>query len=113
MLLSAACWMTSAAHDEILEGDLLFAYSNTAGKAISEATVHDTTALPIYHVAIATWVGDKLFALEAIDEGVVLTPFEKFTERTMSKGGMLAGRLKDRRLQLGRRASALAALTRI
>jgi hypothetical protein len=84
------------AQNEVLEGDLLFAYSNTAGKAISEATVHDTTALPIYHVAIATWVGDKLYALEAIDEGVVITPYDKFCERTMSKGGMLIGRLHDR-----------------
>ena len=78
------------------EGDLLFAYSSTTGRAISNATVHDTTALPIYHVAIATWVSDKLYALEAIDEGVVLTPYDKFLERTMSKGGMLIGRLHDR-----------------
>ena len=96
MLLIAACWMTSAAQDEILEGDLLFAYSNTAGKAISEATVHDKTALPIYHVAIATWIGGKLYTLEAIDEGVTLTPFDRFQERTFSKGGMAIGRLRDR-----------------
>lgn len=79
-----------------MEGDLLFAYSNTAGKAISEATVHDSNALPIYHVAIATWVNGTLYALEAIDEGVVLTPYDKFNERTVSKGGMLVGRLRDR-----------------
>ena len=81
---------------DILEGDLLFAYSNTTGRAISEATVHDTTALPIYHVAIATWVGSKLYALEAIDDGVMLTPYHEFSKRTMSKGGMLIGRLHDR-----------------
>ena len=81
---------------DILEGDLLFAYSNTTGRAISEATVHDTTALPIYHVAIATWVGSKLYALEAIDDGVMLTPYYEFSKRTMSKGGMLIGRLHDR-----------------
>lgn len=80
----------------ILEGDLLFAYSTTAGLSISNATVHDTTALPIYHVAIATWVNGNLYALEAIDDGVMLTPFEKFCERTVSKGGMLLGRLHDR-----------------
>ncbi len=87
---------SSVAQDEILEGDLLFAYSTTTGKAISDATVHDTTALPIYHVAIATWVDSKLYALEAIDEGVLLTPFEDFKQRTISKGGVLIGRLKDR-----------------
>ena len=81
---------------DILEGDLLFAYSNTNGKAISDATVHDTSALPIYHVAIATWVGGKLYALEAIDEGVVLTPYDKFSNRTINKGGLLIGRLHDR-----------------
>lgn len=79
-----------------MEGDLLFAYSSTSGKAISEATVHDSSALPIYHVAIATWVNGKLYALEAMDEGVVLTPYNRFSERTMSKGGMLVGRLHDR-----------------
>jgi len=79
-----------------MEGDLLFAYSNTTGKAISESTVHDSTALPIYHVAIATRIDGKLYALEAIDEGVVLTPYETFHERTISKGGMLIGRLHDR-----------------
>ncbi|MBR5087777.1 MAG: hypothetical protein IKX31_12320 [Muribaculaceae bacterium] len=81
---------------EIMEGDLLFAYSSTAGKAISDATVHDSTALPIYHVAIATWVNGRLYALEAIDEGVVLTPYDKFNERTTTNGGMLVGRLHDR-----------------
>ena len=81
---------------DILEGDLLFAASTTTGRAISDATVHDTTAPPIYHVAIATWVNGKLFALEAIDEGVVLTPYNKFSQRTLSKGTMLVGRLHDR-----------------
>ena len=75
---------------------MLFAYSSTAGKAISDATVHDNSALPIYHVAIATWVNGSLYALEAIDKGVVLTPYDKFNERTMTKGGMLVGRLHDR-----------------
>jgi len=84
------------AQQQVLEGDLLFAYSSTAGRAISDATVHDSTALPIYHVAIATWIGDRLYALEAIDEGVVLTPYDKFQERSTSKGGMLIGRLRDR-----------------
>jgi hypothetical protein len=96
ILLFASISLLAKAHDEVLEGDLLFAYSSTTGLAISEATVHDTTALPIYHVAIATWVDGKLYALEAIDEGVTLTPFEKFSERTLNKGGMLIGRLHDR-----------------
>ena len=91
-----ACALGVNAQQQVLEGDLLFAYSSTAGRAISDATVHDSTALPIYHVAIATWVDGKPYALEAIDEGVVLTPYDKFCERTMSKGGMLLGRLKDR-----------------
>ena len=95
-LLIAASSVFAKAQIEVLEGDLLFAYSSTTGKAISEATVHDATALPIYHVAIATWVNEKLYALEAIDEGVVLTPYDKFCERTISKGGMLIGRLRDR-----------------
>ena len=95
IILLVACSLNSWAQ-EILEGDLLFAYSSTAGKAISEATVHDSSALPIYHVAIATWVNGKLYALEAMDEGVVLTPYNRFSERTMSKGGMLVGRLHDR-----------------
>lgn len=95
-ILFVACALWTNAQESILEGDLLFAYSATTGRAISQATVHDTTALPIYHVAIATWVGEKLYALEAIDEGVVLTPYEKFVERTRSKGGMLVGRLRDR-----------------
>lgn len=96
ILLISAITLIARAQTQVLEGDLLFAYSNTAGEAISEATVHDATALPIYHVAIATWVNGKLYALEAIDEGVVLTPYDRFTERTMSKGGMLIGRLHDR-----------------
>ena len=96
ILLFAAISLLAKAQDEVLEGDLLFAYSSTTGLAISEATVHDTTAPPIYHVAIATWVNGKLYALEAIDEGVTLTPFEKFSERTLNKGGMLIGRLHDR-----------------
>lgn len=95
-LLIAASSIFAKAQIEVLEGDLFFAYSSTTGKAISEATVHDATALPIYHVAIATWVNGKLYALEAIDEGVVLTPYDKFCERTISKGGMLIGRLRDR-----------------
>ena len=95
IILLVACSLNSWAQ-EILEGDLLFAYSSTSGKAISEATVHDSSALPIYHVAIATWVNGKLYALEAMDEGVVLTPYNRFSERTMSKGGMLVGRLHDR-----------------
>lgn len=95
IILLVACSLNSWAQ-EILEGDLLFAYSSTAGKAISEATVHDSSALPIYHVAIATWVNGKLYALEAMDEGVVLTPYNRFSERTRSKGGMLVGRLHDR-----------------
>ena len=95
-ILFVACALWTNAQESILEGDLLFAYSATTGRAISQATVHDTTALPIYHVAIATWVGEKLYALEAIDEGVVLTPYEKFVKRTRSKGGMLVGRLRDR-----------------
>ncbi len=83
--------------DKILEGDLLFAYSSTAGRAISEATVHDSNELPFYHVAIATWVEGKLYALEAIDEGVTLTPFELFCERiAKSQGGLRVGRLRDR-----------------
>ena len=81
--LIACSALRIGAQDEILEGDLLFAYSTTTGKAISAATVHDSSALPIYHVAIATWVGGKLYALEAIDEGVALTPFEDFKQRTM------------------------------
>lgn len=96
ILLFSLCVLCTNAQNEVLEGDLLFAYSTTAGRAISKATVHDTADLPIYHVAIATWVDDKLYALEAIDEGVVLTPFNKFKGRTMSKGGMLVGRLHDR-----------------
>lgn len=95
IILLVACSLNSWAQ-EILEGDLLFAYSSTSGKAISEATVHDSSALPIYHVAIATWVNGKLYALEAMDEGVTLTPYDKFLSRTMSKGGMLVGRLHDR-----------------
>lgn len=81
---------------QILEGDLLFATSTTTGRAITDVTVHDTTAPPIYHVAIATWINDNLYALEAIDEGVVLTPFNKFVERTLNKGTMIVGRLHDR-----------------
>ena len=95
-LLLTLCALCADAQDEVMEGDLLFAYSTTAGRAISDATVHDTTTPPIYHVAIATWVNGKLYALEAIDEGVVLTPYDKFRERTLSKGGMLIGRLRDR-----------------
>ena len=95
-LLLTLCALCADAQDQVMEGDLLFAYSTTAGRAISDATVHDTTAPPIYHVAIATWVNGKLYALEAIDEGVVLTPYDKFRERTLSKGGMLIGRLHDR-----------------
>lgn len=96
LILLMACALGVNAQQQVLEGDLLFAYSSTAGRAISDATVHDSTALPIYHVAIATWIGDKLYALEAIDEGVVLTPYDKFQERSTSKGGMLIGRLRDR-----------------
>lgn len=96
LILLLACALGVNAQQQVLEGDLLFAYSSTTGRAISDATVHDSTALPIYHVAIATWIGDKLYALEAIDEGVVLTPYDKFQERSTSKGGMLIGRLHDR-----------------
>lgn len=96
LILLLACALGVNAQQQVLEGDLLFAYSSTAGRAISDATVHDSTALPIYHVAIATWVGDKLYTLEAIDEGVVLTPYDKFQERSTSKGGILIGRLRDR-----------------
>lgn len=95
-LLLTLCALCADAQDQVMEGDLLFAYSTTAGRAISDATVHDTTAPPIYHVAIATWVNGKLYALEAIDEGVTLTPYDIFKQRTMSKGGMLIGRLRDR-----------------
>jgi len=95
-LLLTLCALCAEAQDQVMEGDLLFAYSTTAGRAISDATVHDTTAPPIYHVAIATWVNGKLYALEAIDEGVTLTPYDTFKQRTMSKGGMLIGRLRDR-----------------
>lgn len=95
-LLLTLCALCADAQDQVMEGDLLFAYSTTAGRAISDATVHDPTAPPIYHVAIATWVNGKLYALEAIDEGVTLTPYDKFRERTLSKGGMLIGRLHDR-----------------
>lgn len=96
LILLLACALGVNAQQQVLEGDLLFAYSSTTGRAISDATVHDSTALPIYHVAIATWIGDRLYALEAIDEGVVLTPYDKFQERSTSKGGMLIGRLRDR-----------------
>lgn len=96
LILLLACAFGVNAQQQALEGDLLFAYSSTTGRAISEATVHDSSALPIYHVAIATWIGDRLYALEAIDEGVVLTPYDTFQERTTSKGGMLIGRLHDR-----------------
>lgn len=96
LILLMACALGVNAQQQVLEGDLLFAYSSTTGRAISDATVHDSTALPIYHVAIATWIGDRLYALEAIDEGVVLTPYDKFQERTKNKGGMLIGRLHDR-----------------
>ena len=96
LILLLACALGVNAQQQVLEGDLLFAYSSTTGRAISDATVHDSTALPIYHVAIATWIGDRLYALEAIDEGVVLTPYDKFQERTKNKGGMLIGRLHDR-----------------
>ena len=96
LILLMACALGVNAQQQVLEGDLLFAYSSTAGRAISDATVHDSTALPIYHVAIAPWIGDKLYALEAIDEGVVLTLYDKFQERTTSKGGILIGRLHDR-----------------
>lgn len=96
ILLFSLCALCASAQDEVMVGDLLFAYSTTTGRPISDATVHDATALPIYHVAIFTMVGDKPYALEAIDEGVVLTPYNKFTERTISKGGMLIGRLRDR-----------------
>lgn len=95
-LLLTLCALCADAQDQVMEGDLLFAYSTTAGRAISDATVHDTTTPPIYHVAIATWVNGKLYALEAIDEGVTLTPYDTFKQRTMSKGGMLIGRLRDR-----------------
>lgn len=96
MLLIAACCINAGAQDEIMEGDLLFAYSTTAGRVISDATVHDANALPIYHVAIFTRVGNTPYALEAIDEGVVLTPYDKFEQRSLSNGGMLIGRLHDR-----------------
>ncbi|MBR5639221.1 MAG: hypothetical protein IKW83_05595 [Muribaculaceae bacterium] len=97
ILAIVVCALRAGAQDEIMEGDLLFAYSNTAGKAISEATVHDTTALPFYHVAIATWINGNLYALEAIDEGVVLTPYDRFCNRIAnSLGGLRVGRLLDR-----------------
>lgn len=89
--------MRAESQNEIMEGDLLFVYSNMAGRAISDATVHDTTALPIYHVAIATRVNGTLYALEAIDEGVVLTPYDSFCDRiAKSMGGLRVGRLHDR-----------------
>ena len=95
LVLAVVC-LTNATAVDVLEGDLLFAYSETAGREISQATVHDSTELPIYHVAIATWVDGKLYALEAIDDGVVLTPYDDFAKRTNSRGGLLIGRHKDR-----------------
>jgi len=85
---------TAWSNKDIMDGDLLFVGSNTTGKAISEATVHNPNDVPIYHVAIATWVNGNLYALEATDEGVVLTPYDKFG---MQPGDtVLIGRLNDR-----------------
>ena len=95
LLLTTA--MGAGAQQTILEGDLLFATSTVAGKAITLATVHDSVAPPVYHVAIATWVGDSLYALEANDErGVVLAPYSAFARQALKKGSIMVGRLRDR-----------------
>lgn len=99
ILLLAAAFSTWGQERDwrlLKEGDLLFATSSTGFREITDATVHDVTAQPIYHVAIATWICDSLYALEAVDKGVVLTPYHIFEKRTLSKGNLIAARLKDR-----------------
>ena len=96
-LLFTVVFSTWAQDKELpMEGDLLFATSATSYRSITDATVHDTTAQPIYHVAIATWVGDSLYALEAIGKGVALTPYRMFEKRILDKGDLIVARLKDR-----------------
>lgn len=82
----------------IEEGDLLFEIDNSGrANAVTEVT-SGLDGLKISHVAIAVSQHGKLFALEAVSRGVVLTPIDSMLSRPFHSNipCIAVGRLIDR-----------------
>ena len=87
MLVGTAAGMTQGL-SEVSEGDLFFIV-HWQGNNITEVTAGD---LPIDHVAIAHRIGGNdglLYAIEAIDPIVTLTPIDTLLRRTADDGDSL------------------------
>ncbi len=83
-LLTMAAALTAMAQEMLREGDLIFIV-HWQGNNITEVTAHD---LPIDHVAIVHRIGGDgpLYAIEAIDPRVTLTPIDSLMRRTADDG---------------------------
>ncbi|HEY9551174.1 MAG TPA: YiiX/YebB-like N1pC/P60 family cysteine hydrolase [Prevotella sp.] len=83
-------------HALMHEGDLLFCIAAN-DNAITEVT-EGTENLNIDHVAIAHYMGKRLYALEAVHRGVVLTPIDSFMDHRRKGHGVpqvIVARLTD------------------
>ena len=82
----------------LLEGDLLFEIDNSGqANAVTQVT-SGIDGLKISHVAIVVEQSQKIYALEAVNLGVVLTPLHSFIERqfhTQNKPCIAVSRLVD------------------
>ena len=76
---------------QLQEGDLLFCVS-AQGNHITQVT-HGAEGMAIDHVGIVHLSKDSVYVLEAIHQGVVLTPIDSFLQRRDSL--VIATRLKD------------------
>lgn len=76
---------------QLQEGDLLFCVS-AQGNHITQVT-NGVEGLAIDHVGIVHLSKDSVYVLEAIHQGVVLTPIDSFLQRRDSL--VIATRLKD------------------
>lgn len=97
---------------KIEEGDLLFEIDNSGrANAVTEVTT-GLDGLKISHVAIAVSRHGKLFALEAIRRGVVLTPIDSMLSRPFHSTipCIAVGRLRDRSIVRGSVRRALKLL---
>lgn len=80
-------------------GDILFqdVSKNDFNDAVKNVT-HSWDGRHFSHCGVIASVGDTVFVIEAIEDGVMLTPFDKFLDRNRdSKGNpkVVIGRLND------------------
>lgn len=104
--------ITSCNTFRLKEGDILFQDIDCGPMCEAiEAVTQGVNDYNFSHIALVVASNDSLYALEAISEGVVLTPIDNFLERSLDSSGkpkVIVGRLKKEYQHLNIKATEYA-----